>query len=455
MLQLYSALFLGFLRYSLPALSNTCKTNIRALQSVQAQTLRISLGLPRCSSTAATIVIAQEQPVTTHVVVETLRAHIRHLTRLPSHHLACLPARRPRASFCRIVTNHRDILPSSFKPAMRPASALWCLHQPHVCLSVPGIVKKARLSPLALKQFSLCLINETYFDRVHVYTDGSTNSNSSTGAVVVPSGDISMQLKFSHITTSTAAELGALQAAVKYILRQPPNQWAIFCDSRSALQTLQFALRHGLHEQLVYEIRHDYHQALENGHDVTFQWLPSHCGIAGNDRADEAARSAHEKDLQVPIPLSRTDAARQLQSLARRLTLLQWNTQGFSNSRVYSIYPNLQLRLPSGLSRRDETLLCRMWLGVAFTNAYSHLIGMANSAACNSCGREETIEHILCHCPSYQTHRRVLGAKLDRLDARPLSEKKILGPWSTASDMHKATKALLSYLKATGLHERL
>uniref|UniRef100_L7M0C3 Putative tick transposon n=1 Tax=Rhipicephalus pulchellus TaxID=72859 RepID=L7M0C3_RHIPC len=454
MLQLYTALFLGFLRYSLPALSNTCKTNIRA-QSVQAQALRTCLGLPKCSSTIATIAIAQDQPVTTHIIIETLRVHIRHLSRLPSHHLACLPARRPHALFCGIVTKHHDKLPPGFKPAMRPTSALWSLRQPDVCLSVPGIVKKARMSPLALKQLSLRLLDETYFDRMHVYTDGSTNSNSSTGAVVLPSDEVLLQFRYSHITTSTAAELAALQGAVKYILQQRPNRWAIFCDSRSALKALRLALRHGLHEQSVYEIRHDYHEELEEGHDIIFELLPSHCGIVGNDHADEAARSAHDQDLRTPIPLLRTDAARRLQSLARRIGLLQWNTQGFYNARLCSIDPNLQLRLPSGLSRRDETLLCRMWLGVAFTNAYSCLIGMASSAACNICACEETLEHILCHCPSYQAQRRGMEAKLRHLYSRPLTEKKILGPWPTVSHMRKATKALLCFLRTTGLHERL
>uniref|UniRef100_L7M148 Putative tick transposon n=1 Tax=Rhipicephalus pulchellus TaxID=72859 RepID=L7M148_RHIPC len=454
MLQLYTAPFLGFLRYSLPALSNTCKTNIRA-QSVQAQALRTCLGLPKCSSTIATIAIAQDQPVTTHIIIETLRVHIRHLSRLPSHHLACLPARRPHALFCGIVTKHHDKLPPGFKPAMRPTSALWSLRQPDVCLSVPGIVKKARMSPLALKQLSLRLLDETYFDRMHVYTDGSTNSNSSTGAVVLPSDEVLLQFRYSHITTSTAAELAALQGAVKYILQQRPNRWAIFCDSRSALKALRLALRHGLHEQSVYEIRHDYHEELEEGHDIIFELLPSHCGIVGNDHADEAARSAHDQDLRTPIPLLRTDAARRLQSLARRIGLLQWNTQGFYNARLCSIDPNLQLSLPSGLPRRDATLLCSMWLGVAFTNAYLCLIGMASRAACNICACEETLEHIISHCPSYRTQQRGREAKLRHLDSRPLTEEMILEPWPTVSHMRKAMKAFLCLLRTTALHDRL
>lgn len=142
MLHLYNALFLGVLRYSLPVLSNTCKTNLRTIQAIQAQGLRTCLGLPRCASTVATICIARDHPITTYVAVDTLRAHIRHLARLPHHHLASVPSTRPRASFCKVVTAYSGSLPSRYTPAARPSSPLWCMLQPQVCLTIPGIKRK-------------------------------------------------------------------------------------------------------------------------------------------------------------------------------------------------------------------------------------------------------------------------------------------------------------------------
>ncbi|XP_075723948.1 uncharacterized protein LOC142766021 [Rhipicephalus microplus] len=147
LLQRYTVLFLGYMRYSLPVLCGIRRTNLRVLQSIQAQALRICLGLPRCA-----------------------------------------------------------------------------------------------------------------------YTDGSVSSVSSAGAVVI----------------------------------------------------------------LAAEIRILHHQAIEKQHSIVYQWIPRHCGIYGNDHADEAARSAHDGTQYTAIPFSRTDAATRLRSLARDLTLCGYskvNTQ--------------------------------------------------------------------------------------------------------------------------------
>lgn len=191
------------MRYSLPAISNTCTTNLRVIQSAQAQALRACLGLPRCASTVGTICIAQEHPIATYVATETLRLYIRLLTRLPSHHLAQLPQSRPRSTFSAIITTHRAEIPSRYAPAATPTSPLWCLAQPEIRLSVPGIRKKADLSSLALQQLTLLLLHERYNDRKHVYTDGSVTSSSSAGAMFVPADFATTRFRVCHTTSSS------------------------------------------------------------------------------------------------------------------------------------------------------------------------------------------------------------------------------------------------------------
>uniref|UniRef100_L7LW84 Putative tick transposon n=1 Tax=Rhipicephalus pulchellus TaxID=72859 RepID=L7LW84_RHIPC len=378
MLQLHQALFIGLLRYSSPVLSKTCMSNIRALQSVQAQSLRVCLGLPRSTSTAGTVILARDYPVTTYITTDALRAHIRHTSRMVSSHLPYLPEKRPQASFSNVVSSHRALLPSGFTPSARSPSALWCLHQPEVRLSIPGIRKKKNLSTLALKQAALDCLHTFYADRIHVYTDGSTTQTSSTGATVIPSRHIHLTYKLCHVSTSTGSELAALRGAVNHIKEQPANRWAVFCDSKAALQCLSSALRRGSYEQLVWEIREMLHNVTEQGHDVVFQWLPSHCGISGNDLADEAAREAHGETSLVSIPLSRIDAARYLSKLAQNMTLQMWRTSQFTDQRLYSLDPSLRLRLLPGLSREEDTVLCRLRLGVAFTGAEHDVADVAN-----------------------------------------------------------------------------
>lgn len=422
---------------------------------MQAQALRTCLGLPRCASTAATIAIAREHPIRTYVATDTLRNHLRHLSRLQSQRLASLSESRPHATFSGIVTSYRSSLPSDFTPAARPPCPLWCLRQPQVRLSIPGVTKKSDLPTCALNQATLHLLHDSYSDRIHIYTDGSSTLTSSTGAVVIPSASFCKKFKISHITTSTGSELAALRSAVLYVHGQSPNQWAIFCDSKAALQSLLSALRRSPYEQLVAEIRLHYHQAVVRGHDIVFQWLPAHCNITGNECADKAAREAHDECERISMPLSRTDAARHLRNLAHIITLRKWNTQEFTNRRLYAMDPQMQLQLVTGFKRQEETLLCRLRIGVSFTNSYSFLIGMADSANCSTCGVEETTRHLLCDCPRYDDERIALRTALGHLDDRPFTEEKILGPWPRASAMCRATKALLRFLKNTGLYDRL
>uniref|UniRef100_L7LSY4 ribonuclease H n=1 Tax=Rhipicephalus pulchellus TaxID=72859 RepID=L7LSY4_RHIPC len=455
MLQLYRVLFIGFLRYSLPAISNTCKTNLRTIQSIQAQALKICLGLPRGASTAETIAIAQDYSITTHITVETMRTYLRQYARNPSHHLASLAAERPRTPFSATVYAHRASFTSGYAPAVKPVFPPWCLYLPQVRLTIPGLQKKSALPAPALKQLSLFFLHETYKNHVHIYTDGSTTVSSSGGAVVIPAREITLRLKTSHVTTSTAAELTALRCALEYIDSERPSRWAVFSDSKPALQCVRSVLRRGCHEQLTYEIVRLHHRVKEKGHEVDFQWIPGHCGISGNVSADNAARTSHEQETTVPIPLSRTDAASQLRHLARSLCLAEWNTPSIRHTRLHQINPTLELRPPAGLHRREASLLCRLWLGVAFTKAYTTLIGVTDSSVCEVCGTEEDIDHLLCRCPRFASERRTLSAVMRRLDDRPLSVQMLLEHRPHRSSANKAVKALLCFLRTTGLCERL
>lgn len=288
----------------------------------------------------------------------------------------------------------------------------------------------------------------------NISTKRGSVSGSSTGAFVIPSRSITVKFKTSHVTTSTGSELAALRAAVEFVTQESPSRWAIFCDSKAALQCVR-SLRRGNYHQMVYRINEICHRAADQGHDIVLQWLPGHCGISGNHLADDAARCAHDGAPTLLIPLSRVDAARELRHIAHNATLAHWNSPLNSNHRPKNLKSLLQKQLPSKISRRDATMLCRLWTGVAFTKSFSHRIGMADSSMCESCNCIETIEHLLCHCAQFDEDRRTLQCALNRLDDRPFNEAKILGAWSRSTSAQKATRALLRYLTATSLRDRL
>lgn len=87
MLQLYRTLFLG-LRHHTLVIGKLARTGTEHLPMSA-----------RCSSIYATIVLATKHPLTMYTTVHCLRAHIRHISRIPDHHLALLPSESPRATF--------------------------------------------------------------------------------------------------------------------------------------------------------------------------------------------------------------------------------------------------------------------------------------------------------------------------------------------------------------------
>lgn len=101
-----------------------------------------------------------------------------------------------------------------------------------------------------------------------------------------------------------------------------------------------------------------------------------------------------------------TDAAGKLRALTCELTLAQWYSVVITNKSLCSLHLDLKLRFLYGLPRQEVTIICRLWLGEYFTNAYSYLIGMATSPECEIYGCKKTIAHLLCTVKSLQYHAR-------------------------------------------------
>lgn len=137
------------------------------------------------------------------------------------------------------------------------------------------------------------------------------------------------------------------------------------------------------------------------------------------------------------------------------MTLQQWHTPGFTRHHLRYLHPPLQLQLLQGFSRLEETVLCRLRLGVTFARSYPLNLKMAKSTECSDCAVEETIEHLLCHCPTCGNERMPLRARLRKITRNISTVEMILCPWHRASQLRQATKALLHFLNAIGLINHL
>lgn len=179
---------------------------------------------------------------------------------------------------------------------------------------------------------------------------------------------------------------------------------------------------------------------LNRGQNITIQWIPSHIGLAGNERADRLAYEALKHELRVPaVPDPKrtgTQAVGMLKAVLSRA---------------------LEKRLPfptRNLSRRQTSLLYRLRTGSAYTREWLFGIGKTDDPNCEQCGEPENIQHVLLECPHYDEARD--NCLISRVhDSVPDPLKKILTPQGNASSRRQQQRQLLKFLEQTTLALRL
>ena len=153
---------------------------------------------------------------------------------------------------------------------------------------------------------------------------------------------------------------------------------------------------------------------LHNQNDVatSIHWIPGYCDIPGNDRADKLARQGTSKthhDEQVSYAASTQIVHRK----SRKIWHDRW-ARG-NTGRIYyqpQQTPN-QTDPINQLHRAHQTVVFRLRTDHAPLNAHLHRIKMEHPAKSVYCpDSDETVEHVLSHCPLYDNIRsRLLPAQ--------------------------------------------
>ncbi|XP_064475350.1 uncharacterized protein LOC135389215 [Ornithodoros turicata] len=208
----------------------------------------------------------------------------------------------------------------------------------------------------------------------------------------------------------------------------------------------------GFLSPVVIEIVQVCKKASAQGHSIVFQWIPVHVGISGNEDADRTAVGVHQYTRRVPIILSRGDRRYLVSSLTSSTMQSQWQRDITTHSLLYSVDPTLSLTLPRRIPRSFITVFHRMWLNVAFTPAFKHLLGVGASSLCSTCGVRGDLHHVLLVCGQYERERALMETALQRVDQRQFD---FLGPWSDPSHLMQGPRAVAEFLSSTGLMDEL
>ena len=262
-------------------------------------------------------------------------------------------------------------------------------------------------------------------DAVWLWTDGSAEGGVRRGGggawIVLPSGEEKeVTVAAGLACSSTRAELTALRAALRATAELPitEQQITICTDSQAALRLLESGPA-AQTTTLGAEVWSSLLALREAGHSVHLQWVPSHCGLVGNERADALAGEASTLP-QEGVPVD----TRTLVGAVRRAATRQW--QASWPAGLFRIIMGDSLPKPVPGDDRDAAINVHQLRAGHWGRAesYLHRIGRRPTPACAGCSartcpaarcivcREEADSpgHILLRCPSLAgTRLRLLG----------------------------------------------
>ena len=216
-----------------------------------------------------------------------------------------------------------------------------------------------------------------------------------------------------------AAELIAIRMAIT-AFQETTDKYGnvyIFADNQSAIQAVDTPMRQS-GQYIIEEIL----DIIDGIHERTpacivhIEWVPGHKNIEGNEKADQAAKTAATPNSISSNITMKSAQNRSIQSMAKTKWEAEWRT-GRENARRLrnmSQYPDTTTgpKLYEALQRKHAVCIARLRTGHCHLNEYLHRFNIIETAECECGAEKETIDHFLLNCEMYDEERDELRRKV-------------------------------------------
>src|SRR5579859_2960008 len=257
-----------------------------------------------------------------------------------------------------------------------------------------------------------------------VYTDGSGIDGHIGAAAYSPT--ISA-IKHQYLGAETeyniyVAEATAIKLAAD-IVQESGNTYekcVIYFDSQAAAKGLMKPNRQS-GQQILISVLEKIETVKALIPNIALVWIPGHMNIAGNEKANKAARDAAKSKtpdvnfIHKPLKSSRSNIINQT---TKRDWLNAWKNGKDNAKQLRRITTKVQdqesKKLYNSIANRISLAqLARLRTGHCSLNQYLHRFGIEESPLCE-CGNGaiENVEHYLLHCPRYDRQRSKLRKKV-------------------------------------------
>ena len=432
LLMLYRAIVRSKLDYGCIVYGTASNTNLRQLDSVHNSGLRLALGAFCTSPVSSLYTEANEAPLEERRLKLSMHYYvkIRACTDSPAHHAL--------HEFDRTTRDLYAPRPNGRGGMTRPPA-------PPIGLKVEEAMTSAEINaelvcPLRTPNFppgthdydpkrhdliegvSKCMISrqeaqakfnefrEALGSHDEVYTDGS-KMNERVGAAAVinrhfQNGETTcrqLSKRLPDNSTIFAAEATAISLALNYYQHMGPvhHDVVVYSDSMSCLQAIE---GEDTENPFICHIMNLLWSLSDKGTRVRFCWVPSHCGIDGNERVDQLAKETLDQDIDPLASVHYTDMKPLVNSYIQKLVQTKWDVAVHGRD-LYLVKPTLgPPKKFQHLTRAEEVVITRLRIGHTKATK-SHILSRGPPTGCHHCGQTLTIDHMLLECALLQECR--------------------------------------------------
>ncbi|XP_045452977.1 uncharacterized protein LOC123662136 [Melitaea cinxia] len=253
-------------------------------------------------------------------------------------------------------------------------------------------------------------IQQNFPNHYYLFTDGSKNQSDVGAAVFDPQNASSVKFKIDCNISIMHVELIAIAEAVSYIKSVDYRDFVVFTDSRSALQHISHCGYPGFRGvPIAYDIIETITELHTNNKNVTLQWIPSHIGIAENEKVDKLAREAGIDGIPYQCLPLYSDILIKLKAIVIKFWQEYFDERSKSKGIWYrTIQPTLCNHpwfLGANMSRSETVTAFRLRSGHIPLNSFAALMGKSTSPTCLECDKIEDVLHIMAECVRNEAER--------------------------------------------------
>jgi ribonuclease HI len=211
-----------------------------------------------------------------------------------------------------------------------------------------------------------------------IFTDGSLlDSGESGSGFTIPFLNIHKSYHLGKGFSIFTSELYAIFMALNCVNNMGKCFFNLLVcvDSKSVLCALQ-SWDSKVRKDLLFDIKFLIHEIKNKGTEVSFCWVPSHCGIKGNEQADKLAKRGAMKGLGSVFHHSLNYSLNELKSSLKNYMMSKFNNN------AHDI-----LKCPRHISRFIYKLRLNSW-STKFSKDVKCL-----------CHENISVNHLLIHCP--------------------------------------------------------